>query len=153
MSYAHTQQGGLHWLLWFTAVICLMGTWYAFLDDETFAVGILAGVAALTAALALCFMSLTVHDGGDALEVNFGPIPLFSRRIPYAAISDPTPSRSKLIDGFGVHWFPGRGWTWNLWGFDCVDMRVDGKPLRIGTDDAEALANYLNMRILRLRAA
>jgi len=153
MSYVHTQRGGLHWLLWFTAVICLMGAWYAFRDGEGFAVGILAGVATLTAALALCFMSLTVRDGGDALEVRFGPLALFQRRIPYTAISDPEPSRSKLIDGFGVHWLPGRGWTWNLWGLDCVEMRVEGKPLRVGTDDAEGLAKYLNIRIVGLRAA
>ena len=151
MSYAHTQRGGLHWLLWFTALICLVGSWYAFHDGESFAGGLLAGVAVLTVLIALCFVSLTVRDGGDALEVRFGPLPLFRRRVPYAGISDAKVSRSKLIDGFGVHWIPGRGWTWNLWGFDCVTLRVDGKPLRIGTDDPAGLVNHIIERLQRGR--
>lgn len=55
-------------------------------------------------------------------------------------------ARSKLIDGWGVHWLPGRGWTFNLWGRDCVEGNTARRRLRIGTDDPEGLANFLTER-------
>jgi hypothetical protein len=148
MRYAHTQRGGLHWLLWLTAGICLVGAWGAHSEGGAlYAVLLLVGVGALTAVLALCFVTLTVRDGGDALEVRFGPIPLFKKRVPYAGIESVQAARSALIDGWGVHWIPGRGWTWNLWGFECVELSVDGDTLRIGTDDAPGLERFLLGRI------
>lgn len=149
MSYTHTQRGGLHWVLWLTAAACLVGAWSAHGDGEAYAVGILLSVAALVGALALCFYSLTVRDDGDALLVRFGPLPLFQRRVLYALIESVALGRSKFIDGFGVHWVPGRGWTWNLWGFDCVELVLDGKRLRIGTDDRSGLMAHLQARLQR----
>ena len=32
---------------------------------------------------------------------------------------------------------PGRGWTYNLWGFDCVKLTLGRKIIRVGTNDAE----------------
>ena len=61
-------------------------------------------------------------------------------------IDQVTASRSALIDGWGMHWIPGRGWTFNLWGFDCVELIVSGKPLRIGTDDMENLVAFLESK-------
>lgn len=147
MRYAHTQRGGLHWLLWGTAVVCFVGAWFAREDGETMASVVLVVVGALTCLLALCFVSLTVRDGGDALDVRFGPIALFKTRIPFARVRDPHAARSALIDGWGVHWIPGRGWTWNLWGRDCVELTIDGKPMRIGTDDPEGLTAFLRTQV------
>lgn len=147
MSYAHTQRGGLHWLLWGTAALCFLGAWGARQEGETAAVAILAGVGVISGVFALCFLSLTVQGGGDALDVRFGPIALFKTRIPYGKIERPVRARSALIDGWGVHWIPGRGWTWNLWGRDCVEMTVDGKRMRIGTDDPDGLAAFLQAQV------
>ena len=41
--------------------------------------------------------------------------------------------RSSLIDGWGIHWIPGRGWTYNLWGFGCVVIQQGKKTTRVGT--------------------
>jgi hypothetical protein len=60
------------------------------------------------------------------------------------------PGRTNLRDGWGIHYFPGRGSTWNLWGFDCVVLRLGGsKTLRVGTDDPEGLAAFLADRVRR----
>ena len=57
------------------------------------------------------------------------------------------PGRSSLLDGWGIHYFPGRGWTYNLWGFDCVVLRMKKKTLRVGTDDPDGLLEFLQSRV------
>ena len=147
MSYRHTQRGPLHHLLLGLAIGLLLGAFFAYGRSARPAFLLLVTLGVLTIVLSLCFRWLTVSDTGDALEVRFGPIPIFRRRIPYAAIERVAPARSRLVDGLGVHWVPGRGWTWNLWGFDCVELVIDGRTLRIGTDDREGLTAFLESRL------
>lgn len=52
-----------------------------------------------------------------------------------------------MVDGWGIHKILGRGWTWNLWGFDCAELRVDGQTLRVGSDDADGLVEFLKTRL------
>ncbi len=33
-------------------------------------------------------------------------------------------ARSNWLDGWGIHYFPGRGIIYNLWGFDCVRVQI-----------------------------
>ena len=63
---------------------------------------------------------LTVTDPGDHLRISFGPLPLLGSRIRYPGITRTEPTRSCLIVGWGIHWIPFRGWTFNLWGCECV---------------------------------
>ncbi len=149
MEYEHTQKGGLHWLLFATAVVCALGGTLVLArgEHDAWAAWLLYGVGVLIAALASCFASLTIRGEEGGLRVRFGPVGLFRTYVPYARITSAEPGRTRLIDGLGVHWVPGRGWTWNLWGFDCVVLQVDGKPMRIGTNDAEALAAFVQSRI------
>ena len=62
-------------------------------------------------------------------------------------ISRAEPARIALIDGWGIHYVPGRGWTYNIWGWSCVRLTVNGGTLRIGTDDAESLAQFILAKI------
>ena len=57
--------------------------------------------------------------------------------------------RTNIIDGWGIHYFPGRGWTYNIWGFDCVKLTLGRKIIRVGTDDAEELAKFIREKIGR----
>ena len=97
--------------------------------------------------LSLCFAQLSIREAGDRLDVAFGPIPLFRRAVAYDDIRSFTVGRSAFIDGWGVHWVPGRGWTWNLWGRDCVELDVGGRRLRLGTDDPAGLEAHLAARV------
>ena len=144
MRYAHTQQAPLHWVITAAAAICVLGAYMLYAKGEVGFALLLLGFGVLTTILSLCFRTLTVRDGGDALEIRFGRVPLFRRGIPYASIHAARPARSSLIDGWGVHWAPGRGWTWNLWGRDCVELDLGGKTLRIGTDDRDGLFAFLS---------
>lgn len=48
----------------------------------------------------------------------------------------------------GLHYLPGHGWTCNLWGFDCVILRLDTQIVRVGTDDVEGLMLALKSKHL-----
>ena len=145
MTYSHTQHAPLHWLL-----VAFAGVMIGFATlappDPTAAIMLsLLGGAFLV--LALSFQHLKVEDEGDRLRVRFGPLPLFQKTIRYDRITAARPARSSVIDGWGIHWVPGRGWTWNLWGMDCVELTVGGKVLRIGTDDPEGLAEFVQGKL------
>jgi len=131
-------------LLLGAAALCLIGAEAVHVKGGDVRALILLGCALPGALLSFCFRTLTVRDGGDALQIRFGPIPLFQRRVPYALIDAVRPGRSTLMDGWGVHWAPGRGWTWNLWGRDCVECSCAGKTLRIGSDDCAELTRFLS---------
>ena len=103
----------------------------------------LAGAFALAAAM---FARLTVRCEGDHLRVRFGPLPWAGTNVRYDRVRALRRARSSLVDGWGIHWVPGRGWTYNLWGFDCVELQTDRGLLRIGTDDPEGLVQHLAQR-------
>lgn len=109
---------------------------------------ILGAAAGVFLLLAACFRQLTVREESDVLVVQFGPLPLLRRRLPFAEIESATRGRTTILDGWGVHLSPRGGWTWNIWGFDCVDVRLSGgRVIHIGTDDPDGLESFLQSRI------
>lgn len=151
MTYHHTQSAPLYLILICIGVAMLIGGW---LTPEMFAQIASVGSAGIMFLFAGSFRTLTVRDEGDSLSVRFGPLPLFKRRIVYAEIESVEQARTSIIEGWGIHLSPGGGWTWNLWGFDCVDVRYRKggriKRIRIGSDDSAQLAAFLKQRIGRL---
>jgi hypothetical protein len=144
-AYDHTQRAPLHWLLYPPAGFLLAMGWLN-RGQGVFAV-VLFGAAALMLALAFSFQQLTVRDEGSWLAIRYGPLPVFRTRISYAEISSVERGRSSWIDGWGIHWIPGRGYTYNLWGFECVKLELRGRTVRIGTDDAEELIAFLKTKM------
>lgn len=107
-----------------------------------------AAVAVIVFVISLLFSTLRVHDDGDALQLTWGPIRWVRVRLAYSEMEAVEPGRSRFIDGWGIHWVPGRGWTYNIWGYDCVEIRKkSGKVCRVGTEDPEGLAHFLESRI------
>jgi len=146
VTYEHTQKAPLYLLV--LAVAAAEAGLAVWLGQKALAAAIVLGSAASVMVLAaLCFRQLTVRDEGDRLAIRFGPLPVFRRRIAYADITAVEVGRSSLIDGWGIHRIAGRGTTYNLWGFACVVLRVGGRTIRIGTDDAEALAAFLKTKL------
>lgn len=147
--YRHTQVGRFHvigvgaGLVLVTLGIARLLGLYTPDEDASITAVLLAGGAVLLL-IGLMFRHLTIRDRGDALELRFGPIPLVGKRVSYDSIESVERARSRVIDGWGVHWVPGRGWTWNIHGFDCVELELSGgRRLRVGTDDPEGLALHL----------
>jgi hypothetical protein len=55
--------------------------------------------------------------------------------------------RSTVLDGWGINYMPGKGWIYNLSGFDCVVVHLGQKNIRVGTDDMEGLVRFLKGKV------
>ena len=143
--YAHTQKAPLCLILYGSALACIALAWIV---GVTPGILIAGGVGLLIALLAPAFHHLTVVDEGDRLAIRFGPLPLFRRTVRYTDIVKVQVGRTLILDGWGIHYSIRGGWLWNLWGRDCVVLRLkNGGVLRIGTDDASNLAGFLQGKI------
>jgi len=147
MAYDHLQRGYWHWLLYGLALVECGGAVFAWRQAPEFVAPLLAGMAALFAVLALAFHYQRVSDGGDRLIVQYGPLPLLRGSFAYAEITTAEAGRTTILDGWGIHWVPGRGWTYNIWGYDCVVLTVRGKTIRVGTDDVSGLLGFLRTKL------
>jgi len=143
-GYCRRQHGPLYLVILAAAAALLVGAW--FMRHSVPAALAMLALAAVVALLALSFVHLTVRDEGDHLAVRFGPLPLLGTRIAYREIKHVEQGRSTVIDGWGVHWVLGRGWIFNLWGFDCVVIRTDRRTVRVGTDDPQGLTDFIRSR-------
>jgi hypothetical protein len=144
-AYEHTQKAPLHWLLYPPALLLLAA---AGLNQGQIPVAlVLLGGAGLVLALAFSFQRLTIRDEGAWLAIRYGPLPVFRTRIAYAEISSVEPGKTSWIDGWGIHWIPGRGYTYNLWGFSCAKLTVRGRTIRVGSDEPDKLVEFLKSKL------
>lgn len=144
-EYDHCQNAPLYWLLVLPAIIVAAA---AALTNKADDANVFLILSVVLAGFAFSFRWLRVRDEGDYLGVRFGPIPLFGKRFRYADISSAEPDRTSIVDGWGIHWVPGRGWTYNLWGFECVRLTLkNGRTVRVGTDDPSGLAAFLQQKL------
>ena len=145
MTYRHTQAGYLHYAIYLTSALLVTGAWFS--RNEPVPAMFLVVIGIVLLPFAWAFGSLTVEDEGDKLLICFGPMPLLRKRIAYQDITRVEPDRTRLIDGWGIHWIPGRGTTYNVWGFHCVKVTVGRRTIRIGSDDVENLVEFLRAKI------
>ncbi len=145
MGYSHTQKSPLGWILASVAAGLGIGA-YALRGHQPGEL-ITAAMTITTLFLAGTFAWLKVEDKGDMLRVRYGPLGVLGTKIPYASIKGVEPGRSAVIDGWGIHWVPWRGWTFNLWGRQCVAIKTDRGTIRVGTDDPITLARFLQSRV------
>jgi hypothetical protein len=146
-DYEHTQKGPLAWMLGVVTLAAAVAAVSSGLVGRWLDVALIGGVALIMLLAALCFSYMRVRDDGDGLAIRYGPLPVFRKKIPYADVSAVERGKSKLIDGLGIHWVPGRGWTYNLWGTDCAVLTVKGKTVRVGSNDADGLVSFLESRL------
>ena len=141
-GYSHTQKAPLCLLVYALAAVFLALGW--FVQDAPPIPWLFPPIGLLMLVVAASFHHLTVEDQGDVLSVRFGPIPLFRKTVKYSDIESVEVGRTLLLDGLGIHMSIRGGWVWNIWGRDCVVVHFrNGGTLRIGTDDAENLAGFL----------
>ncbi len=99
-------------------------------------------VAAGFALSLLLFSTLTVTVTSDGLVAAFG-VGLVRKTLKFADIVSFSPVRNSWMHGWGIHYFPG-GMVFNASGFSAVEFRVaNGRYVRIGTPEPEALAAAL----------
>lgn len=146
--YYHTQRSPVSFLFFLVPATALLVAWLLRSQEPAVAVGA-AIMGVILFLVASGMQTLTVFDRDDHLNVRYGPFPLFGWRFDYNDMTDATPGRTWIIDGWGIHWVPFRGWTLNLFGFECVVLHFGNKTVRIGTNDSEALVNFLKDKLAR----
>ena len=147
MGYDHTQKGYFYLIMFLVASFCFVSGWV--FRNESIAMYTCWSVALIMVFAGANFTTLTVRDMGDELDVRFGPIPLLGTRIRYENVQSVAVDRTKWLDGWGIHWIPGRGMTYNIWGFDCVRLQVGKKTIRVGTDDPQNLCAFLQRQLAK----
>ena len=143
-SYHHTQKAPWFLLLFAFAALFFTVAWGTRAEPVLPAILLVTGL--LMAVLGYSVQQLTVCDEGDWLAIRFGPLPLFKRRIRYDDILEIQIGRTTILDGWGIHWSPWGGWVWSLSAGQCVVIRRRRGVIRVGTDDAEELAEFLQGR-------
>ena len=148
-GYDHTQRGKLHWVCHVSSLATLLLTVLMVPREAAAIVYPIVGIAiAIIEFFSFACVTLRVYDNHDHLALRFGPVPILNRQIFYRDIIGTKPGRSRFIDGWGIHYVPGRGWTYHLWGFDCVEITTtDHQVIRVGTDDTDGLDAFLQQRI------
>jgi hypothetical protein len=144
-GYSHTQKAPLCLVLYGSALAFIALPWM--IGDKS-GIYITGGVSLLIALLAPAFHHLTVVDQGEGLAIRFGPVPLFRRTVRYADIEVVKVGRTLILEGWGIQYGVPGGWVWNLWGRNCIVIHwKNGGVLRIGTDDADNLADFLKEKV------
>jgi mannose-6-phosphate isomerase-like protein (cupin superfamily) len=146
-AYQHTQRSPLCLLIYGLALVLLaLGV---VLRAEPLLNWLLPLVGLGVALLAPSFHYLAVEDQGDRLAIHFGPLPLFRRSVRYEDIVGAEIGRTSILDGWGIHLSLRGGWVWNIWGRECVVLRLRHSRLTIGTDDAPQLLALINKRLAK----
>jgi hypothetical protein len=108
----------------------------------------LLAVAAILAAVAVLFNSLTVTIDTSTLTWHFGPS-ISKKRLALADITAVEAVKNPWWYGWGVHLTP-HGWLYNISGSEAVEITLaSGRTLRIGTDEPVRLAQILEQVIGR----
>ncbi len=150
-TYQHTQRGP--WSFVLLAVVASNLTLAVRLwgNEPAWASLLLLSVALLMTFMTFCFQSLTTTVSETSLRVHFGPIPLLEKKVLLEDIVSVRPEKSSLLDGWGVHWTPGKGWIYNMWGFDCLAINLGTRHFRVGTNDPDQLCEVLERAISALK--
>ena len=150
-TYQHTQRGP--WSFVLLAVVASNLTLAVRLwgNEPAWASWLFLSVALLMTFMTFCFQSLTTTVSETSLRVHFGPIPLLEKKVLLEDIVSVRPEKSSLLDGWGVHWTPGKGWIYNMWGFDCLAINQGTRHFRVGTNDPDQLCEVLERAISALK--
>lgn len=144
-NYTNRQRSPLCYLVALPGVTCVIAAIASFDEEDVLILLLMMGLGAFFFFLALAFRWLETSDQGDHLLIRFGPLPSFRKRVRYEGVRGIERDRSLLIEGWGIHLGP-KGWIWNLWGREVVDLEREEGRLRIGTNDPEGLIDHLRER-------
>ena len=137
--YRHRQPGRLIWIcMGLAALMCIVLA--LLLPAPRPSRVMLSVLSGLFVALAWLFGSLTTVVREGVVEIHFGP-GLISKRFPLGDFVSVV--RNKWYYGWGIRIIR-KGWLYNVSGLDAVELvRKNGRVLRIGTDEPDALAQAL----------
>lgn len=135
-DYRHTQAG---WQVYGVLIPMTLFLMYTLITREPAVFGLLALIFAVVVTL---FGWLTVHINARRLLIKFG-VGLIRRTISLDTVRSFAPVRNRWWYGWGVRFTP-HGILYNVSGLQAVELLLhDGRRVRVGTDEPEALARAL----------
>ncbi len=143
--YRHMQRAPICWLLYAMAILFAALAWI--LQNEPYVPWIFLAISPFLLLLAASFHYLAVQGDDVGLKISFGPLPLFRRTIRYEEIVGAEPGKTDFLDGLGIHMSLKGGWVWNIWGRDCVVLTLRKGIFRLGTDQPQQLAQFIESRM------
>jgi hypothetical protein len=157
IAYEEVQRVKQLWI-WILALVLIGLSWWAFIQQvllgkpfgsnpaPDLVVVILLVVFGVCLPAFLLTLNLRVRVSQDEIQLRMFPI--WSRTIP---LDDVQECRARayrpLLEygGWGIRWMPGRGWVYSVSGKQGVQLSLaSGKPLLIGSQRAERLAEAIN---------
>jgi len=140
-TYRHTQIG---WIL--LAALAAGAGVVVFATGKTGWNTAASVVCTMLIAVAVLFCTLTVRINGGLIECRYGP-GLIRKYIPLATVRGVRTVRTSWWQGWGIR-LTSDGWLFNVSGLDAVEVELaDGKRIRIGTDEPQALAAAIRGRL------
>jgi len=140
--YQHTQPGW--WAIGGVAVFLSLILLRSWTDSRLVAAGAVG--LAVTVLILLLFASLTVSVDETSLRLRFGT-GLIRKRVLLSEIRSYRSVRNPWYYGWGIRFMPG-GTLWNISGLNAVELVFrNGKLLRVGTDEPEALSRALQQAL------
>lgn len=99
--------------------------------------------------LGVLFYRLKTEIAEDSIIISFG-IGLIKKRIALSSITSAKVVRNHWMFGWGIR-FIGKGWMWNIWGLNAVELNLKGKKsvFRIGSQRPQELCDFINKRLNR----
>jgi len=132
--YNHTQKGTLILVIlviitaYFTYILTLTGINFPIIAIMLFILLILAS-----------FSTLNVNIDHQHLRIRFG-YGIFRKKFLLKDIVSVKTVKNHWYYGWGIrYWFPRRMWIFNVSGFDAVELKINNKTYRIGTDEPKKL--------------
>lgn len=141
-QYKHTQIGYVLIVAFIAAILLIIDLMFATADFNPVPIFVL-GFMILCLAL---FATLTVEVDEQAIQIQFG-IGLIRKRFLLKDVETSRPVKNPWYYGWGIHVIP-HGWIFNVSGLEAVELQMkNGKKYRIGTDDAEGLADAVKAHL------
>ncbi|HET9915120.1 MAG TPA: hypothetical protein VFQ13_24730 [Anaerolineales bacterium] len=135
-QYTHTQIGYLLIIVFSVAILLISYLMFAKADFNPVAIFVLGFLILCLAA----FAALTVEVDDQALDLKFG-IGVIRKRFLLKEVEAYRAVKNPWYYGWGIHVIP-NGWIFNVSGWEAVELQMkNGRKYRVGTDDAEGLAN------------
>ncbi len=113
---------------------------------EAMAFQVFITVTVILSVISTFFGTLSVKVTDESIVWYFG-IGFWKKKIDLAVIDNVRQVKNKGWWGWGIRYY-GEGWLYNVSGLGAVELTlVDGKRLRIGSDEPEKLLDFLKAKI------
>lgn len=135
------------WMVAILIIALLVVTMISKESDNSWSIYFIAMLLAGFVLLGILFYRLKTEISEDSIVLSFG-IGLIKKRISLNSISSAKVVRNHWIYGWGIR-FIGKGWMWNIWGLNAVELSMKGKKsvFRIGSQKQDELCDFINRRL------